>query len=522
MIPQHITRTAFSNCTRLDGSKSQKRKRIEFKYFSELLLGILVIPVVLMGIHAGLFLLLNQFHVESIPKEWVDEIERADTDEGEVGEAIEQFSEWNQQQQNFAHSAPAYWYNEFRNNWIFLAADSVLLGILLYWAIGPFYTGLVAMYREGVEERSRHYLQIDHRREEALYDDGNVADDDGFNLDDSKLNSQIASRAAPQDSTNPYRDMDEFILEISEAGFIPALFKGLALPGTTRSECANEENSTSGNVVQSSNEPMEDFNSSLRSRLRRQIAQRAPHMERLQEAETELQQLRESVSTTEPTLDYPSKVAALETEIQELKLQIRNTSLKHKSDSIHDSGMDGLQNKNRAVLFCLMDVSGSLNKTQKEIARRFFILFHLFLKQNYEQVNVVYIRHHTSAKEVDEDSFFQSRETGGTVISSALKLMHQILQTRYPALTWNVYAAQVSDGDNWGGDSPLCRDMLNKQLLPQVQHYTYIQTTQAGGSPLWEEFDSIAPEHTNFVMQPIGTLDTLYPLFRGVFEQQQA
>lgn len=522
MIPQDITRTAISNCARLDGTKSQRRKRIEYKYFSGLLFGILVIPVLLMGIHAGLFVLLNQLHVESIPKEWVDEIERADTNEGEVGDALEQFTEWNQQQQNFAHSAPVYWYNELQNNWIFLAADSVLLGILLYWVIGPFYMGLVAMYREGVEERSRLYIQIDHRRAEGVYNDGDLADSDELILNDSGLNSQYASSATPLHSTDPYRDMNDFIVEISEVGFIPTLFKGLALPGSTRHESTNKENSTSGNVEQASNEPNENVNSSLRSMLRRQIAQRAPHMERLHEAENELQRLREAYSTDELKTDYPAKIDALETEIQELKLQIRNPSLKHNSDSTQENRMDVSRNENQAVLFCLMDVSGSLSKTQKEIAKRFFVLFHLLLKQNYDRVNVVYIRHHTSAQEVDEENFFQSRETGGTVISSALKLMHQILQTRYPTLSWNVYAAQVSDGDNWGGDSPLCGDLLNKQLLPRMQYYTYIQTTQASESTLWQEYEPIASEHTNFVMQSIGSLDTLYPLFREVFDQQHS
>src|SRR5690606_17167022 len=81
----------------------------------------------------------------------------------------------------------------------------------------------------------------------------------------------------------------------------------------------------------------------------------------------------------------------------------------------------------KAVMFCLMDVSGSMNQATKDMAKRFFILLYLFLKRNYEHTEVVFIRHHTSAKEVDEEEFFYSRETGGTIVSSALKLMKQIL-----------------------------------------------------------------------------------------------
>ena len=104
-------------------------------------------------------------------------------------------------------------------------------------------------------------------------------------------------------------------------------------------------------------------------------------------------------------------------------------------------------------MFCLMDVSGSMDEERKDIAKRFFILLYLFLTRNYERIEVVFIRHHTIAKEVDEDEFFHSRESGGTVVSSALKLMQEIIRERYPLTEWNIYAAQASDGDNWDDDS---------------------------------------------------------------------
>src|SRR5690606_8259525 len=104
--------------------------------------------------------------------------------------------------------------------------------------------------------------------------------------------------------------------------------------------------------------------------------------------------------------------------------------------------------RSKAVMFCLMDVSGSMDQATKDIAKRFFILLYLFLQRNYEKTEVVFIRHHTIAKEVDEDEFFHSRETGGTVVSSALKLMQSIIEARYSPSEWNIYGAQASDGDN--------------------------------------------------------------------------
>ena len=86
------------------------------------------------------------------------------------------------------------------------------------------------------------------------------------------------------------------------------------------------------------------------------------------------------------------------------------------------------------------------------MAKKFFILLYLFLNRNYEKIDVIFIRHHTSAKEVEEEEFFYSRETGGTVVSSSLELMNNVIQNRYPSDSWNIYAAQASDGDNWNAD----------------------------------------------------------------------
>ena len=103
------------------------------------------------------------------------------------------------------------------------------------------------------------------------------------------------------------------------------------------------------------------------------------------------------------------------------------------------------------------------------------MLLYLFLTRTYERIDVVFIRHHTVAKEVDEEDFFSSRETGGTVVSSALDLMREIILDRYPTANWNIYAAQASDGDNWEDDSPRCRDLLIHGILPLVQYFAYVE-----------------------------------------------
>src|SRR5690606_29235074 len=155
------------------------------------------------------------------------------------------------------------------------------------------------------------------------------------------------------------------------------------------------------------------------------------------------------------------------------------------------------------------------NQATKDIAKRFFILLYLFLKRNYDHIEVVFIRHHTSAKEVDEQEFFYSRETGGTIVSSALKLMQEIMQARYPTSEWNLYGAQASDGDNWNDDSSVCYELLTKEIMPYLQHYSYVEITPREHQALWHEYEQVGSMYPeSFAMQQIIDVKDIYPVFR--------
>jgi uncharacterized sporulation protein YeaH/YhbH (DUF444 family) len=179
--------------------------------------------------------------------------------------------------------------------------------------------------------------------------------------------------------------------------------------------------------------------------------------------------------------------------------------------------------RSKAVMFCVMDVSGSMDQATKDVAKRFFILLYLFLQRNYEKTEIVFIRHHTSAKEVDEDEFFHSRETGGTVVSSALKLMHSIIQDRYSPQEWNIYGAQASDGDNWGDDSDNCKDLMLEQLLPLCQYFSYIEITPNEHQSLWRTYEEVRESHPDrFALQHIIGVEDIYPVFRELFQKKVA
>ena len=174
-------------------------------------------------------------------------------------------------------------------------------------------------------------------------------------------------------------------------------------------------------------------------------------------------------------------------------------------------------------MFCVMDVSGSMTREIKDMAKRFFLLLYLFLERNYEAVEVVFIRHHSEARECDENDFFYARETGGTVVSSALRLTDEIISERYSPNDWNIYIAQASDGDNWEADSSKCHDIILKKLLPVCQYYSYVEITDRHHQNLWHEYKSIEKEHPgHFAMQQIRSHADIYPTFRRLFEKKEA
>ncbi|MGE0829565.1 MAG: YeaH/YhbH family protein [Hyphomonadaceae bacterium] len=184
----------------------------------------------------------------------------------------------------------------------------------------------------------------------------------------------------------------------------------------------------------------------------------------------------------------------------------------------------------QAVMFCLMDVSGSMDEHMKDLAKRFYSLLYLFLKRRYEHVEVVFIRHTHVAQEVDEETFFYSRETGGTVVSTALQVMLDIVRDRFPMQSWNIYAAQASDGDNASSDNPRTLSLLTDAILPMVQYYAYLEVGSDRSMPampgldrpsnLWRAYELIMGPKVPMAMRKVQHRREIYPVFRELFRRQ--
>jgi hypothetical protein len=182
-----------------------------------------------------------------------------------------------------------------------------------------------------------------------------------------------------------------------------------------------------------------------------------------------------------------------------------------------------------AVMFCLMDVSGSMGEREKDLAKRFYMLLHLFLKRRYERVDVVFIRHTHHAEEVDEETFFYSRQSGGTVVSTALEKMLEVQRERYNPSEWNIYVAQASDGFTQSGDAQRCVEILEDEVMPISQYYAYIEILDErelevfsdadSGAELWRAYRVFAPKWPNFAQTRIARPQDIFPVFRELFSK---
>ncbi len=185
----------------------------------------------------------------------------------------------------------------------------------------------------------------------------------------------------------------------------------------------------------------------------------------------------------------------------------------------------------RAVMFCLMDVSGSMTEHMKDLAKRFYILLYLFLTRRYKNVEVVFIRHTHTAAEVDEETFFNSPETGGTIVSTALVEMQRVADERYPRDSWNIYAAQASDGDNTASDNAVTADLLTNDILPMCQYYAFLEVRNElpnGGnshvmnreSDLWQTYGGLIKSGAPMAMRRVRERKDIYPVFRELFAKK--
>jgi uncharacterized sporulation protein YeaH/YhbH (DUF444 family) len=308
---------------------------------------------------------------------------------------------------------------------------------------------------------------------------------------------------------------DDFVFALSKEEFMQVFFEDLALPHLVRTQLAEVPEWKSQRAGFSSDGTPNNLHvvRSMRGAIGRRIAIGAG-------SRRELRELQEQLAVLE-TEGREIEAAAMRLEIAALRARLERIPYLDPIDLRFRNRVRVPQPTSTAVMFCLMDVSGSMDEARKELSKRFFILLYLFLTRHYEKIELVFIRHHTQAQEVDEQNFFHARETGGTVVSSALVLMEEIIRARYDPALWNIYGAQASDGDNWHHDSGRCRELLADKILPLVRYYAYVQVADEEQN-LWEEYTQLLEGQRQFAMRKATSASQIYPVFRDLFRKEGA
>lgn len=313
---------------------------------------------------------------------------------------------------------------------------------------------------------------------------------------------------------------DDFTFTITRQEYLDILFEDLELPDMIKKteKAAVIWHRIRAGFKTDGNPSQLDLVRSMKNSLGRRLAMRKPYERRIEELEQQLDTAPNKEELLQEIERLKAKRGAIPW-VDPMDLRYRRFDRKPVPNS-------------QAVMFCLMDVSGSMGQTEKEIAKRFYLLLYLFLQRKYEKVQIVFVRHTEDAKEVDEDEFFHSQESGGTVVSSGLELVNNIIKERYPQDAWNIYVVQASDGDNYYHDNDVCNKLL-RELLPTVQYYVYAEVGNGNDlrstfylsskvSGLWDIMQGLTSEYEQLVSVKLNTVDHVVPVFREVFAKEKA
>jgi uncharacterized protein len=344
-----------------------------------------------------------------------------------------------------------------------------------------------------------------------------------FTVGDSIRKPPQGGGGGGQEGSADGSGQDDFVFHLTREEFLDLFFEDLKLPNMVKAKLKSLKSPVLTRAGFQSDGPPAKLNHlrTMRNSLARRVALRRPSLKTIHAAEQELAEAEAAGRRDE------QHIAALKKKLDRLIFQRKTVAFIDPVDLRYNRFERRPRLVTQAVMFCLMDVSASMTEPLKELAKRFFMLLHLFLSRHYTDVEIVFIRHTTEAQEVDEATFFESTVTGGTVISTALEEMLRVVEDRYPPDDWNIYAAQASDGHNFVDDMESSLDLLQNKIIPICQYYAYIEVAserqrRGPASVVWRGYQELTEEYANFAMRHVTSPEEIYPVFRELFSQGEA
>lgn len=377
--------------------------------------------------------------------------------------------------------------------------------------------GQVSIPREGIGEPTLHRARQGGDRERVFPGNRDYLEGDRIPRPDKAAGS--GSQAGTGDGE------DEFRFVLSREEFLELFLDDLELPDLAKRKLTGEDSFSLRRAGYNTTGSPSNLSvpRTMQKAMSRRLALRRPSRAELEEVEAEIARIGDS---------DPERLEDLKAQRDRL---LRRRALISYIDPV-DLRYRRFENVPKpmaqAVMFCLMDVSGSMTEHMKDLAKRFFALLHLFLTRCYQHVEVVFIHHTDRAAEVDEETFFYSKVSGGTLVSSALEELLKVLAARYRPDDWNIYVAQASDGDNMGRDNPKTVALLKDEILPISQYYAYIEVgaeeppmagiADARESDLWAAYGELSGAFRQFAMRKVHHRREIYPVLRELFRKRGA
>ena len=316
---------------------------------------------------------------------------------------------------------------------------------------------------------------------------------------------------------------DAFRFMLTREEFVDLFLDDLELPDLAKRKLAETESEglrRAGYTVSGSPANI-SVNRTVKNALARRVALRRPSAEAIEQLEMEIAECGDEVRRRELT----GKLESLKSKAMRIPfidpLDIRYRRFEPTPKPVA-----------KAVMFCLMDVSGSMSSSMKDLAKRFYMLLYVFLKRRYKHVEIVFIRHTDRAEEVDEKTFFYGPASGGTLVSSVLEAMRNIVKERFNPSDWNIYAAQASDGDNAYNNGEVVAALLKDAILPVTQFFAYLEVGDNSGydsmyghdvaeTTIWALYKKLVADGAAMSMRKVSDRTQIFPVFRELFERRQ-
>jgi uncharacterized protein len=383
-------------------------------------------------------------------------------------------------------------------------------------------SGTVSVPAEGIREPQFHHASQGGQRQRILT--GNRR----FRAGD-RIRKPDGGEGRGREGSPDGEGEDDFVFVLSREEFLDFFFEDLELPDLVKRQLRNTDTTKprrAGVSVTGSPGNM-DLQRTMRNALGRRIALNRPKGSNISDLRARIFAL-EAIHA--PDAEQRALLVALQAQLEELTRRQKFVPYLDPLDVRYKNYVQQPEPNANAVMFCLMDVSASMREREKDLAKRFFILLHMFLQRKYDRVEIVFIRHTHSAEEVDEETFFHSQETGGTVVSTALAEMQRIIEARFAPSEWNIYAAQASDGDNYAGDSRNCVELLDAHIMNLCQYFAYVEIiaeeethflrNESNGTELWRAYRIVADLWPSFEMRRVSRPGDIYPVFRELFARR--